>query len=209
MMTIAKRLDKHFAVCAAVGAAIVGGVQQSEAAVIFSGPVSINIPSTTAGVYLNVVTGISSTSPASAPGWDVNPWSSTSLNMFTPTPNPGGGSYNGTGATYFNLTVGDTIGVGSTWSGTGTATLNGGTPLNFNSSNNYVGFRFINEANGNAIHYGWMQIAVAGTAAGQPRTIVGYAYEDVAGASITIPGPGALALLGLAGLVGHSRRRRV
>jgi MYXO-CTERM domain-containing protein len=43
------------------------------------------------------------------------------------------------------------------------------------------------------------------------RTVVDFAYESVAGASIaageSIPAPGALALLGVAGLAGARRRR--
>lgn len=208
MSNFAKRLDAHFVACAAAaGAAVVGATGSANAAVVFSGPVSINIPSSSAGIYLNVVTGVSNVAPASAPGWDVNPWSSSALNMFTPTPNPGGGSYAGTGTNYFNLTVGSVVGPASTWSGTGTATINAGTPLNLNSNNNYVGFRFVNEANANAIHYGWVRISLSGTAQAQPRAIVEYAYEDVAGAPITVPTPGSLALLALGG-VGLAARRR-
>jgi MYXO-CTERM domain-containing protein len=40
------------------------------------------------------------------------------------------------------------------------------------------------------------------------RTVVDFAYESVAGESITVtPAPGALALLGVAGLAGTRRRR--
>jgi hypothetical protein len=41
------------------------------------------------------------------------------------------------------------------------------------------------------------------------RTVVDFAYESVAGASIgagVVPAPGAIALLGLAGLAGRRRR---
>jgi MYXO-CTERM domain-containing protein len=47
----------------------------------------------------------------------------------------------------------------------------------------------------------------AGTA--MTRTVVDYAYENVANTSITagtVPAPGAIALLGLAGLAGRRRR---
>lgn len=210
-MNMKNRLNAHFAACAAVAAATVAVSQQSEAAVVYSGPININIPSTTAGVYLNVVTGVNNIAPASAPGWDVNPWSSTALNMFTSATGnganlAGGGAYVGTAATYFNLTVGTVVGAASTFGNTGTDTIAASTPLNLNSSNNYVGFRFWNEST-SAIHYGWMQISLGGTAQAQPRAIVAYAYEDVAGASITVPTPGGLALLGMAGLVGNRRRR--
>jgi hypothetical protein len=175
--------------------------------VVLSGPVNINIPSTTAGVYLNLVTGVNNPSPGLVPGWDINPWSSTTLNMFVPTPQPAGGTYVGSAAGWQNLTVGTLVSAASTFAA-GSVGQNLAFPLNFNSSNNYVGFRFINEANGNQVHYGWAQLQISGTAASQPRAIVQYAYESVAGVGITIPGPGALALIGLAGLTGRGRRRR-
>ena len=40
------------------------------------------------------------------------------------------------------------------------------------------------------------------------RLLVQYAYEDQVGVAIQVPGPGALALIGLAGLTGRGRRRR-
>src|SRR5690349_5352518 len=78
------RLDRHFtAMSALAAAAAVGGaIRTTEAGIVYSGPVNINIPSTTAGVYLNVVTGVFNVAPASAPGWDLNPWSSSSLFVY-------------------------------------------------------------------------------------------------------------------------------
>lgn len=211
--TLAAKLDGHFGRCAAMAAVGVGGgamvtaPQTADAAVVHSGPVNINIPSTTAGVYLNVVTGVSNTNPGLVSGWDLNPWSSTAFNMFSPSPNPGG-PHVGTGSTYFNLAVGTLVSGASTFSGTGTSTISGTTPLNFNSNNNYVGFRFINEANSNQVHYGWMRIALGASASAQPRAIVEYAYESVAGQGITVPEPTSIGLLamGAGGLI--TRRRR-
>ena len=54
-------LDSHLRTAAAVGGAFVASEalapNDAEAAIIYSGPVNINIPSTTAGIYINVVTG--------------------------------------------------------------------------------------------------------------------------------------------------------
>ena len=119
---------------------------------------------TTAGIYLNVVTGVFNSSPALAPGWDVNPWNITTLNFFTPTPNPGGGEMVGTGTTYFNVGPSFVIGPGSTYANPGSTTINPGTPLIIFSDANYVGFRFINEAAGGQIQYGWLQISLSGSA---------------------------------------------
>jgi uncharacterized protein (TIGR03382 family) len=55
-----------------------------------------------------------------------------------------------------------------------------------------------------------MRIEVVGTLAAQPRAVVEFAYESQAGVGIAagvIPAPGAIALLGLAGLAGSRRRR--
>jgi len=181
------RLDRHFAAASALAAAasIGAGVRPASGAIVYSGPVNINIPSTTAGVYLNVLTGVNNADPTLVPGYDVDPWSSTGLNMFAPTAAPGGiGGHVGGATTYFNLVAGTVISGASTFSANGTATIDGSTPLNLNSSDNLVGFRFYNE-NTAQTHYGWMRVSLGATAAGQPRAIVEYAYEDAPGVGIS------------------------
>lgn len=203
------RVDARLAACAAVavaGTAI--SATTADAAIVYSGPVNINIPTTTSGVYLNVVTGIFATSPSGAVGWDVNPWGSSAFNMFTSTSAGGNGTalggvgvYVGTGTTYFNLAMGAMINGSSTYGGTGTNTIAASTPLNFNSSSNYIGFRFFNEAT-STVNYGWMQIMLSGSQTSQPRAIVSYAYDD-AGMGVqagVVPEPSTFALLGLMGV---------
>jgi MYXO-CTERM domain-containing protein len=78
------------------------------------------------------------------------------------------------------------------------------------ASNNIVGFRFVSSAG--TTHYGWMRFLMGSQPASGnlvTRTVVDFAYESVAGASIAAaaPAPGALALLGVAGLAGTRRRR--
>jgi MYXO-CTERM domain-containing protein len=103
-------------------------------------------------------------------------------------------------------------GTGNVYGTTAATGLNGGWTY---GSENIIGFRFV--AASGATHYGWMRflmgaIGSAGLGNNAPtRTVVDFAYESVAGASILagdtgIPAPGALALLGVAGLA--SRRRR-
>ncbi|MCS7033186.1 MAG: PEP-CTERM sorting domain-containing protein [Phycisphaerae bacterium] len=209
--TLSAKLNRHFAAMGAAAAAVagIGMVQQTEAAIVSSGPVNINIPSTTAGVYLNVVTGVFSTNPASAPGWDVNPWSSTTLNFFSPSA-PTGGVYvrlNPAATGVSNLPFGTIIGPASNYTTGGPNTTD--SPFVLNSSNNLVGFRFQNENNANQIHYGWMRISLSSTLAAQPRAIVEYAYEDQAGVPIGagVPEPASLGLLAL-GAMGLMARRR-
>jgi hypothetical protein len=207
MSTLSNRLNKHFVAAAAATVAVLGA-QQADAALVWSGPININIPSTTAGVYLNVVTGVNAITPAGAPGWDVNPWNSATLSMFAPTAIAIGNTYMTTGTGWNNVAAGTLISPANTF--TNATANNVAAPFTVNSSNNLVGFRFANEANANQIHYGWMRISLSATGASQPRAIVEYAYESVAGVGVlagVVPAPGALALLGLAGLAGTRRRR--
>jgi MYXO-CTERM domain-containing protein len=74
------------------------------------------------------------------------------------------------------------------------------------NASNYFGFQFT--AADGATHYGWGRMDVGATA--DIRTLAVLGYESVAGTSINVgavPAPGAMALLGLAGLAGRRRRR--
>lgn len=210
MNALKSRLNAHFAACAAVAAtAAVVAPQQADAAIIYSGPVNIVVPDNIDGVYMNVVTGATGTSGGSVAGWDINPysaaagsfnlWGATTSTWFSP-----GGLIGGP----YNLAAGTLIGPPNTnffRPGGGT---NIGPQMNLNSSDNFLGFKFTNEAMGGMEQYGWVQFQFGATAG--ERSIIGYAYEDT-GAAIAagagIPAPGALALLGLAGLAGARRRR--
>jgi hypothetical protein len=199
--TLLNRVDTRLAACAAAASASLAIVPSSDADIIWSGPISITIPSTTAGVYLNVVSGVSAISPAGAPGWDINPFSSTTLNMFNPAA-PTGGVYVGVNG-FYNLSFGPLISAASPFS-SGTLSATSPNPLFFNSSNNIIGFRFQNEAQGNQIQYGWFRISLSGTVASQPRMIVEYAYDNT-GAPILAgvldgPEPSTYALLSVAAL---------
>jgi MYXO-CTERM domain-containing protein len=209
-MQLKNRLDAHFASAAAVavGAAMFGAAHQADAGIVWSGIVNINIPSTFDGVYLNVISGQTGSSGGSVAGWDINPYGVTGMSFFTTT---GSGMVRGLGSSgtlVDNLAYLTVIGAGQTFGGGGIETT-GATAMNLNSSENLVGFRFLNEATG-ATHYGWMRLQFTGTSFSQPRAIVEYAFESTAGASIqagVIPAPGALALLGAAGLMARRRRR--
>ena len=191
---LSPRIDGRLAAYATVaGAALAApAIPSSDATIIWSGPVNINIPSTTAGIYLNIATGQSGGN--TVPGWNVNPWGSAFLDMFNPSL-PGGSVYVGSATGYFNLPMGTLI------SGASTFTSGGNDPafaLNLNSSNNLIGFQFQNSVS-NTLEYGWMRISLAGTSGAQPRAIVEYAYEN-SGAGImagAIPEPSTLALLGV------------
>jgi len=225
---IGSRVDKILgasAIALASGAGVVGTSDNAEAAIVFSGVVSIVIPNTIDGLYLNVVTGASAVTAAAAPlGWDLNPYSSdpqganrfslwgadligsspptlfeTWLNLNTSTVLADG---------RFNLTPGTAIGPTGNFVTPGNIP-NVGLELNLNSSNNFLGFRFQNEAAANQTQFGWLQLQVGANTG--DRTIIGYAYENTGAAITAVPEPCALALLatGAAGLFAARRRRKM
>lgn len=155
------------------------------AAVVESGPVNIPIPDDIDGVYLNLVTGaFGAVGPA---GWDINPYSAAAGQF-----NLWGANVNtwfapsGVVAGPYPLPVGTVVqGAATTFFRPGGAT-NVGTQVTLNSDQNFFGIRFANEANAGAFHFGYIQVSFGATAA--TRTIVRYAYDDVALTPITVTG---------------------
>ena len=201
------RLNSHFALCAAA-LATGAAVGTANATVIYSEVINLPIPATIDGVYMNVQTGAIGSSSDTTAGWDVNPYgtSTTAVSLFAATGtgymrNPG---TTATAAT--RLDVGTVVGPSSIFYGNSTATMGSGIGQWSANSSGYFGFKFT--AADTATHYGWMQLSIGSNAG--TRTIVRYAWEDVANTSLTvgvpIPAPGAVALLGLAGFA--KRRRR-
>lgn len=213
-MQLKNRLDAHFASAAAValGVAVLGAAPDADAAVVWSGIVNINIPSTSDGVYVNLVTGQSATSGSAVAGWHINPFGTNSMGFFgapgTEFIRAGGSSATLVDNLSYLTTVGPTAASAFGLGNTGVEST-GSTAMILNSSENLIGFRFLNSSTGGT-HYGWMRIQFTGTSFSQPRAIVEYAYENAAGVGIdagAIPAPGALALLAAAGFIVRRRRR--
>ena len=202
-MSISNRLEKHFAACAAavVTVAVVGTAN----AAIQTYTYNLVIPANIDGYYINVETNAYGVSGSGVAGWDINPYGATNLAWFN-----GSGSgmmrYPGvTTGSAGNLASGTVVSGAASITGSGAVTF-GSAPGNWVlNSINYFGFKFRTAGDGTTgVHYGYgaMQIGATATA----RTLLFISYNDVAGGSITVPTPGAIALIGLAGLV--SRRRR-
>jgi hypothetical protein len=193
-----RRLEAHFAMCAAAaaGTVVCGGARSAQAGIVYSGVMNITIPNDFYGVYLDMVTG--ATSDGFFKGCDINPyyggdglWDAGDSDVVGDTINA------------FNLALGTLIGPASSYHTVddfpGTANLLPGVPA-------YIGIHFFNEGTG-VFNYGWVRLTRE--TGGGTGTIIDWAYEDT-GAPIGagVPAPSALALLSLGALRIGSRRRR-
>ena len=202
---LSNRLTKHFAVAAAATTVVAGA---ANAGIVHWANANLVIPANIDGLYINVETRATGSAGSSVAGWDLNPYSATSLTWFNAT---GTGMLRYPGATTGsagNLAVGTAVdGLGSYGSGAVTV---GSAPGNWVlNASNYFGFKFT--AADGLTHYGWGRFVIGASIFGADRTIAEIAYEDVANAQIAVgstgvPAPGAVALLGLAGLAARRRR---
>jgi hypothetical protein len=195
---LSNRLAKHFA--AAAAASVVAGA--ANAAIVHWANANLVIPATIDGLYINVETQTTGSAGSVVAGWDINPYSATSLTWFNAT-GTGMMRYPGiTTGSAGNLAGGTVVGATGSY-GSGAVTV-GSLPGNWVlNSTNIFGFRFV--AADGLTHYGYGLMTVG--AAITTRTITDIFYESVAATSITVvPTPGAIALLGLAGLAGRRRR---
>jgi len=190
------KLEMHFAAAAALCAA-----GAANAAVIAWENCNLVIPANVDGLYINIETQATGSTGSAVAGWDINPYGATAIQFFG---SPGGGYMRYPGATggVGNLAIGMTVGATNSFGGGAAAFGSAAGQWQFNATNIF-GFRFVAADGGTKYGYGTM--SVGATAA--VRTITNLYYESTTGTAIQIvPAPGALALLGVAGLA--SRRRR-
>jgi hypothetical protein len=213
---IASRVAKLVPAVSTLGGvgAIVALAPDANAAVIMSvAPANLNIPSTTAGIYINVITGLAATTPSGAPGWDINPWGSGSFFMWSAASGgimtAPGGSTTLTG----NLPIGTSVDGTGNFGTSNSSQFAGVGQFQLNATN-YVGFRFLDEVDG-LTHFGWASIILSGAANSQPRSVGQIWYEDQANTGILVgdtgtpePSSAALLALGAAGLLAVRRRRQ-
>jgi len=203
-----------------LSAAIVslGLAATSHAGIVVNPSVSIDIPANSNGIYLNVVTGASSTILAgSIVDYDVNPHinSLTATNWSNRNPD---GADSGTVASSATgpalaLSFGELIGPTSTLD----EFISPLTPAASFVSNAFYGFKFRMEGPGTD-HFGWIMVSlpvpivVNGTNSASPLgTILAYGYESTQNTAIAagagIPEPTTLAVLGAAAAFVLRRRR--
>jgi len=154
----------------AASSAMTGGSAMA-AIICNAGTVPIAVPATTAGVYLNLVTGATGTSGSGTAGWDVNIWASSGNIRFYSTA-ASGSSYVGTGTVVDVLAAGTMIDASSTFNATGTSTSPG---FQAGVTDGYFGVRFLDQAS--ATRYGWVRLTTTGTT-GFPANMTAYCYQD-------------------------------
>jgi len=194
------RLHKHLALAAVATAAVVA---TSNAAVV-TWDINQVVPNNIDGLYVNVEAQTFGSAAGVVAGWDINPYGTSTLAMSwfaaaAPSGCVTGLGQGGTTVAVASLTDGTVVSAASTFGNTASTVTAGGWRLN---QANYFGFRFLGA--GGTTHYGWGIMTMGATMG--VRTLTQVSYESTAATGITIPAPGALALLGLAGLA--TRRRR-
>jgi hypothetical protein len=179
---------------------------QAGAAVIYSGPMNVVIPTNFDGVFIDL-DGMTSGSSAFA-GWDINPFFGGSVIATSIDFHPVADSAFST-ATILSLAAGTEVDSSLTYAASpgGSSTHIGPSLTQFAEAvESYIGFRFT--PNESAVsNYGWIRIVV--TANNPGGVVKDWAYDD-SGASIetgAIPEPSAMLLAGLGSLLAFRRRR--
>jgi MYXO-CTERM domain-containing protein len=191
---LSNRLVKHFG-AAAAAATVVGGAN----AAVVTWNLNVAVPNTFAGVYLNIATQAISSSSFS--GFDLNPYGESALSLWWGTNTSYVRTQASGGAS--SLPVGFVVDASSPTGNSLNAVVSGTNTFNGWQLNslNYFGFRFNHDTQGLRYGFGVMQVGENS----QSRTLVSISFED-SGGGIVVPAPGAMALLGLAGLAGRRRR---
>lgn len=217
------QLNRHFLACSAfVGTAVLMTASKADAAIVYSGPLNISVPTTNGagGIYFDLTLPHSSFTPSKGgggsaeglntllPGWDFNFYQSTayfnnSLRWYFNTGTEA--VFNGAGHT-------SALGAGVMVDGSSTLGQDLAMTPEFTSTTAFMGVEFRDASNND--RFGWIRIT-GGSAAGFPATVVDWAYED-SGAGIqtgagVVPEPNSLALgclaAGAAGLAAWRKRK--
>lgn len=167
---------------AAASAAAVASLSV-QAAIVDSGPVSLNVVNNIDGLYLNVVTGANAN--ATVAGWDANPYlGGGNLSFFTSTVAANNNQVVGSGTVITALAPGATVGPASTFATAGVVGT-AGTAFR-QTGTTYAGIRFTNEAGG-TLHYGYIEITTTAPT-GFPAVVTRYVYDNTPNTAVTIAG---------------------
>ena len=172
------RLTRHFA--AAAAAAVVGA--SASASVVYTA-VNWVVPNNIDGLYINVETLANGSAGSAVAGWDINPYSATSLTWFNAT---GTGMLRYPGVTTGsagNLPTGTVVDASGSY-GSGAVTVGTAAGNWVLNSSNYFGFRFT--ASDGLTHYGWGRFVIGTAINGADRYIDEIAWENVAGVAIAV-----------------------
>ena len=197
---LSNRLVKHFG-AAAAAATLVGAAN----AAVVTWNCNLVIPNNIDGQYINVETQVAASAAGLAAGWDLNPYgtSTTAMSWFAAAAPSGcvmGLGQGGTTSAVASLSAGTLVSAASTFGNTASSVTAGGWKLN---QANYFGFRFLGA---DALtHYGFGQMTIGATMGVRTLNFVSFQTTAATGINV-IPAPGAIALLGLAGLCGRRRR---
>lgn len=160
----------------------------ADATVMCMSDANLDVPATTEGLYLNLVTGVSGQSEGSVPGFDVDIYAaantvpSDQLKFYWGAASTGGAGVASSGDVYAVLGSAQLIGPDSLFT---RAAFAGDTSGWQAGTTAYLGLRFRNEAAAGAIHYGWLQLQTTAPL-GFPARILSWCYED-SGAAISTP----------------------
>ena len=202
------KLDLRLAAYVAAGAALASPAltPTAKADIIVSGPLTLAVPQTADGLYINFVTGATGTTSATAPaGYDWDPYAAgTTLAFYwNPTASPdnaGLATATGTAGKYRALAAGVAVGPTSLFN-TSAQTANA-SQFRAAAGTAYLGVRFDNEATGQ-VDYGYVHVQSAETdTSGFPFTILDYGYDNTGAAIVTgaVPEPTTTAALGFGAL---------
>ena len=196
MSILNTRLGRHLVAASAVAL----GVSGSAGAAVVHWDCNLSIPANSFGLYVNVETRASGAEGTTVSGWDINAFGTTGLQFGA----DAGAAYVAAtaGSAPISLPVGTAVNASSTYSTSSASVIFGSGSWTL-SAPNYFGFRF--QASDGLTHYAFGRMDVGASAS--VRTLAYVEYESVAGAPITVPAPGALALLATASAVCVRRRR--
>ncbi len=159
----------------------------AHANVICSSMTPLDVPATSEGLYLNLITGAWGVRESDVPGFDIDIYAAVSTNptgqlkfYWGPASNSGGGVVS-SGVRYAVLGSNVTVGADSAFTREG---FTGDTSVWMAGTTGYLGMRFRDETSASIV-YGWLGLTTTAPL-GFPATIEAWCYED-SGASIMTP----------------------